>query len=266
MLHMIRSTSKLVLCSYPVALTVAGFSSLLLLFLVGNFSTSMPIQYPNMGEDAYAYYTKRATSLMPRYTGPTENFTQQQTAIRESILNSRPGTGLQGPFAPWLSVPSIAQPAQALGQACRYGTSLSKKESEMVILLVGVKLDSVTELQIHIGEAIKAGWAMDLVGILPILGATQSNRRGSPTFSQDVRTHLLPLLSTERERAIAMFVAELMESNRVSDATYASTKETVGGQDSVLVEITSIVGYYSFVCWTLNVFQIPPSLPSPSSL
>ncbi|CAJ1967178.1 unnamed protein product [Cylindrotheca closterium] len=218
-----------------------------------------------MGEDAYAYYTKRANNLIPRYTGPTEKLTEEQIVIRESILNSRPGTGLQGPFGPWLSVPSIAQPAQSLGHACRYGTSLSKKESELVILLVGVKLDSVTEIQIHIGEAIKAGWAMDLVGILPILGSgAQSNRRGSPTFSQDVRTHLLPQLSTERERAIAMFAAELLETNRVSDGTYASTKETLGGQDSVLVEVTSIVGYYSFVCWTLNVFQIPPSLPSPS--
>lgn len=254
------------LCGYPVALTVAGFSSLLLLFLVGNSSTSMPIKYPNMGEDAYGYYTKRATSLMPRYTGPTENLTQEQIAIRESILESRPGTGLQGPFGPWLSVPSIAQPAQSLGHTCRYGTSLSKKESELVILLVGVKLDSVTEIQIHIGEAIKAGWAMDLVGILPILGSSgQINRRGAPTFSQDVRTHLLPLISTERERAIAMFAAELLETNHVSDATYASTKETIGGQDSVLVEVTSIVGYYSLVCWTLNVFQIPPSLPSPES-
>eukprot|EP00526_Cylindrotheca_closterium_P020522 CAMPEP_0113644988 /NCGR_PEP_ID=MMETSP0017_2-20120614/23689_1 /TAXON_ID=2856 /ORGANISM="Cylindrotheca closterium" /LENGTH=214 /DNA_ID=CAMNT_0000556651 /DNA_START=287 /DNA_END=931 /DNA_ORIENTATION=- /assembly_acc=CAM_ASM_000147 len=214
-----------------------------------------------MGEDAHAYYTKRATSLMPRYTGPTENLTEEQIGIRDSILKSRPGTGLQGPFGPWLSVPSIAQPAQTLGHACRYGTSLSKKESELVILLVGSKLDSVTEIQIHIGEAIDAGWAMDLVGILPILGASQGNRGSSPTFLQDVRTHLLPQLSTERERAIAIFVAELLETNQVTDATYASTKEAVDGQDSVLVEVTSIVGYYSFVCWTLNVFQIPPTLP-----
>lgn len=221
----------------------------------------IPINYPNTGEeDAYAYYTKRATSLVPRYTGPTENLTKEQIVIRESILQSRPGTGIQGPFGPWLSVPSIAQPAQTLGRACRYGTSLSKRESELVILLVGAKLDSVTEVQIHIGEAIEAGWTMDLVGKLPLLGASQINQRG--TFLQDVQTHILPLLETERERTIAVFVAELLETNKVSDANYASTKEAADGQDSVLVEVTSIVGYYSFVCWTLNVFKIPPSLPS----
>lgn len=211
-----------------------------------------------MSEDAQAYYTKRATSLIPRYLGPTENLTEEQIAIRESILKTRPGTGLQGPFGPWLSVPSIAQPAQALGRACRYGTSLRKKESELVILLVGAKLDSVTEIQIHIGEATKAGYAMDLMGVLPILGARQK-KRGSPSFLQDVQTHVLPLLSTPRERNIAVFAAELLDTNHVSDTTYASTKEAVDGQDSVLVEITSIVGYYSFVCLTLNVFQIPPS-------
>ncbi|KAL3934583.1 MAG: hypothetical protein SGBAC_009735, partial [Bacillariaceae sp.] len=226
-------------------------------------SSKLPVNYPITGEeDAYAYYTKRATSLVPRYTGPTENLTKEQIVIRESILQSRPGTGIQGPFGPWLSVPSIAQPAQTLGRACRYGTSLSKKESELVILLVGAKLDSVTEVQIHIGEAIEAGWTKDLVGILPLLGASQNSRRSSPSFLQDVQTRILPLLETERERTIAVFAAELLETNKVSDATYASTKKAVDGQASVLVEVTSIVGYYSFVCWTLNVFHIPPSLPS----
>jgi hypothetical protein len=35
------------------------------------------------------------------------------------------------------------------------------------------------------------------------------------------------------------------------------TREAVGGKDAVLVEITSIVGYYAFVSYTLNVFRIP---------
>ena len=246
--------TRLLHCSYPVTLSVAGISSLFLLFLVGRLS-STPIQYPFMGdEDGYSYYTKRATGLVPRYVGPTENWTDEQIAIRESILKARPGTGLQGPFGPWLSVPHIAQPAQTLGQACRYGTSLSKKESELVILLVGAKLDSVTEIQIHIGEAKKAGWAADLFNVLPLLGT-------GPSFLQDVQIHILPILSTARERTIAVFAAELLDTNHVSDATYAATKEAVDDKDSVLVEITSIVGYYSLVCWTLNVFQIPPSLP-----
>lgn len=216
--------------------------------------------------DAQAYYTKRATSLVPRYIGPTENLTEEQISIRESILKSRPGTGLHGPFGPWLSAPSIAQPAQTLGRACRYGTSLTKKESELVILLVGAKLDSVTEIQIHMGEAQKAGWGMDLMEVLPLLGDGQKGR-GSSSFLQDVQAHVLPLLPTSRERNIALFAAELLETNHVSDKTYVATKEAVGGKDSVLVEITSIIGYYSLVCWTLNVFQIPPTLQvqSPST-
>ena len=39
--------------------------------------------------------------------------------------------------------------------------------------------------------------------------------------------------------------------------TYASSKAALGGKDSVLVEITSISGYYTYVAYTLNAFRIP---------
>ena len=94
----------------------------------------------------------------PRYTGPPlEEMTAEQTSIPDSILASRPGTGLNGPFGPWLAVPAIAEPAQSLGKACRYDTSLSPRESELVILLTGAKFKSHTEFDIHVGEAVKAG-------------------------------------------------------------------------------------------------------------
>ena len=63
----------------------------------------------------------------------------------------------------------------------------------------------------------------------------------------------------EREVAIVQFVAELLDSNTVSDETYAMTRQVLGGEDSALVEITSIVGYYAYVSYTLNVFKIPSS-------
>ena len=64
----------------------------------------------------------------------------------------------------------------------------------------------------------------------------------------------------KREVAIVLFTAELLEKSTVSDETYESTKQAVDGQDSALVEITSIIGYYAYVAYTLNVFKIPSNL------
>ena len=185
----------------------------------------------------------------PRYTGPpASGMTKEQTTIRDAILDSRPGTGLSGPFGPWLAVPAIAQPAQSLGKACRYGTSLSRRESELVILLTGAKFQSHTEFDIHVGEALKAGIALSVIKAIP---------RDDKFSVKAVQTHLVPLLIDKREGEIVKFTAELLESSKVSDETYQKTRDVLGGKDSVLVEITSIVGYYAFVSYTLNVFQIP---------
>ena len=186
---------------------------------------------------------------MARYTGPSAvECTEEQAEIRNDILQSRPRTGLSGPFGPWLAVPGIAQPAQALGRACRYGTSLSFRESELVILLVGAKTRSHAEFDIHVGEALKAGIPMEVIVAIP---------RDDDFSRRAVRDNLLPLLANDKEKAIATYTAELLDTYSVSDETYASTKAAVGDKDSVLVEITSIAGYYTYVAYTLNAFRIP---------
>lgn len=198
---------------------------------------------------AAADYTPRAVDYVPRYAGPVEEeLTEQQAAIRAAILRTRPGTGLRGPFGPWLAAPAIAEPAQALGRACRYGTSLSFRESELVILLTGAKTESHAEFDIHVGEALKAGIGMHVIQAYP---------RDGNFSAQVVEETLVPLLENDHERAIVRFAAELLETCGVSDATYSATKAAVGDKDSVMVEITSICGYYTFVAYTLNVFRIP---------
>ena len=190
-----------------------------------------------------------SSDFVARYAGPSEEeCTPEQKKIRDEIIASRPRTGLSGPFGPWLAVPEIAQPAQALGRACRYGTSLSFRESELVILLTGAKTKSHAEFDIHVGEALKAGISMPVIVAIP----------RDDDFSLDaVKEKVLPLLDNDREKAIATYTAELVDTYTVSDDTYSSTKAAVGDNDSVLVEITSIAGYYTYVAYTLNAFRIP---------
>ena len=201
------------------------------------------------GSSSPKKHKNTSSEFVARYAGPSEEeCTPEQKAIRDAFIKSRPRTGLSGPFGPWLAVPKIAQPAQALGQACRYGTSLSFQESELVILLTGAKTRSHSEFDIHVGEALKAGIPMDVIAAIP---------RDDDFSLQAVKDNVLPLLKNDRERAIAKFTAELVDTYTVSDETYAATKAAVGGKDSVLVEITSISGYYTYVAYTLNVFNIP---------
>ncbi|CAB9525786.1 carboxymuconolactone decarboxylase [Seminavis robusta] len=198
-------------------------------------------------------YKNTSWNIVPRYNGPAEEeCTPEQKKIRDAIIASRPRTGLSGPFGPWLAVPDIAQPAQALGRACRYGTSLSFRESELVILLTGAKTRSHSEFDIHVGEALKAGISMEIVEAIP----------RDEEFSLDkVKKDVMPLLDNEREKAIALYTSELVDTYTVCDKTYKYAKATLGGKDSVLVEITSIAGYYTYVAYTLNAFRVPTKKP-----
>ncbi|KAL9185171.1 hypothetical protein ACHAXT_002948 [Thalassiosira profunda] len=231
-----------------------------------------------------------SSNFTPRYAGPSpESMTPVQLALRRSILASRPGTGLSGPFGPWLAVPEIAAPSQELGRTVRYDTSLSRRESELVILLTGAKFQSEAEFDIHVGEAWRAGIGWDVIhsiprgALLPELEAGGASEENAPVFSvREVERALLPALAREhgegqveatpngqfsakeREIAIVRFAAELLERNAVRDETYAAAKEVLGGRDSVLVEITAIIGYYAYVAYTLNVFRIPSSAEPPT--
>lgn len=254
-------------------------------------------QHQDMSSDE-AQYEPTSTNFHPRYTGPPpDEMTPQQLFLRHSILSTRPHTGLSGPFGPWLSIPAIASPSQELGRVVRYETSLSRRESELVILLTGAKYQSETEFDLHVGEARRAGVGWDVIRSIPrgVVRSSSSNNAVSMVsgnaqksmleekFSfERVKECVIPLLIKEhdsmqsgeeedgvtmitnnnikeREVAIVLFAAELLDSNTVSDETYATTKQVLGGDDSILVEITAIVGYYAYVSYTLNVFRIPSS-------
>jgi len=194
-------------------------------------------------------YPTTSERFIPRYAGPnSDEMTEEQRKIRDAIVASRPRTGLSGPFGPWLAIPQIAQPAQSLGRACRYETSLSFRESELVILLTGAKTKSHAEFDIHQGEALKAGLQMNVISVIP---------RDGDFSVEAVKSKLVPLLDNHREKQIAIFTAELLDDYKVSDDTYDATKNALGDKDSPLVEITSIAGYYTYVAYTLNVFKIP---------
>eukprot|EP00041_Stephanoeca_diplocostata_P020377 m.454041 g.454041 ORF g.454041 m.454041 type:complete len:707 (+) comp21563_c0_seq1:114-2234(+) len=173
-----------------------------------------------------------------RYGGPSvDAMTADQIALRAEIEGSRT-TGLAGPFGPWLSNTAIARPSQELGRVVRYETSFALRTSELAIITTARHHNSNTEWTIHAEEARKAG--LDVVLI---------DKIDQGTISGDDFT--CPL-----EQCVWQFATELLRTTAVSDDTYAALERHVG--HAGVVELVSIVGYYTYVAYTLGAFCIPP--------
>ena len=161
-----------------------------------------------------------------------EQMTPEQRVIRDSILSTR--GNLDGPFLAWLHSPGLAAPAQQLGAFCRYGTSLSLQESELLILCVSAHHACVGERQIHEPIALRAG--------LP-QAAVDAIRAGG-----------VPPLDDPRQRLLHALALQLLRTNRIDADTFDTARATFG--DAGLVEVVGIIGYYALVAHTLNAFEM----------
>ena len=158
--------------------------------------------------------------------------TPEQRAIPDSIVSTR--GNLEGPFLAWLHSPGLAAPAEQLGAFCRYGTSLSLQESELLILCVAAHHACVGERQIHEPIALRAG--------LP-QAAVDAIRAGEQPAFDDARLVLLHQLATQ-----------LLRTNRIDADAFAAARSSLG--DKALVEMVGIIGYYALVAHTLNAFEM----------
>ncbi|MGA2779785.1 MAG: carboxymuconolactone decarboxylase family protein, partial [Steroidobacteraceae bacterium] len=78
-----------------------------------------------------------------------------------------------------------------------------------------------------------------------------------------------PASMSADEESVYDFAGELIRSKQVSDATFERAKSRFGTQG--VVDLTGIVGYYTFLAMQLNAAQYPipadgrrlPRLPAP---
>lgn len=172
-----------------------------------------------------------------RFQGPSADaLTERQREVRDEIVKTRPTTGLAGPFGPWLANPELAHAAQRLGRICRYETSLEPLESELVILTVATHHKSAREWAIHEPEALRAGLSAQVVAQV---------QTGRPLEAATAGARLATLHG---------FVVDVLRESRASDASYAAMNGVFSAPQ--IVEVVAVVGYYSFVAMTLNVFEL----------
>ncbi len=178
---------------------------------------------------------KPSRMLKPRLQLPArEELSEKQRALLDDIEKSRGKGALGGPFGVFLQAPDYGDLAQKLGAFCRYNTSIPPHLSEFTILVLGRYWRSQFEFWIHAPIAQKAG-------VKP--ATIEALRKGAPAKL------------TRDERAISDFIAELHRTRRVSDKTYSRVHALFG--DAGMVEFVGILGYYTLVAMSLNVFRVP---------
>lgn len=157
-----------------------------------------------------------------------------QHAVYADIMRTRGGTWFHGPYDALLLQPRLAAPAQQLGEFVRFHTSLDARLSELAILLVAVHCRCEVEWYQHAPIAARTGLAASTIDALL---ARQE-----------------PDGLTEDETLVYHFTRSLLERHRVPDELYAQAQQQfgIGG----VVELTGLIGYYTFLAFTLNAHQI----------
>ena len=76
-----------------------------------------------------------------------------------------------------------------------------------------------------------------------------------PQTIKDLKAGRAPKNAPKDERAIYDFIKELYKTRRVSDKNYKRVVAVLG--EPATVELVGILGYYSLISMTLNVFRAP---------
>lgn len=158
----------------------------------------------------------------------------EQERVYSEIVNGPRGR-LVGPLRAILHHADLADRWQKLGEVLRYRTSLPKMLVELAILVTARRWTSQVEWFIHEREARAAGLAPSIITAL---------QRGE-----------VPVFDDAGQQDVYEFSRQLQTAGDVAEDVYQrifSRWGTVG-----VVELSSVVGYYTMVSMTLNVHDIP---------
>ncbi len=160
--------------------------------------------------------------------------TADQRRVHDEIA-AGPRGAVPGPFRLWLHAPEIADHAQKLGAHVRYRTRLPPRLKELVILVTARHWRADFEWWAHEQEAVRAGLPPDIIAALAV--------GKEPEFTDP------------GERLAYEFATAYFATKRVPPALFEAAVDrfTYAGT----VELAALLGYYSMVAATLNIFEYP---------
>lgn len=161
--------------------------------------------------------------------------TPEQCRVYDAIV-AGPRGSVPAPFHLFLQSAELADRVQQLGELLRYRTGLPPHLSELAILVTARHWGAEYEWSVHEREARKAG--VSEVAIRAIAA-------GSP-----------PLLEGD-DALVYAFAAALYAGRDVPDALFAEAVARFGMR--TVVELSSILGYYSMLAIVLKIFRVKAS-------
>lgn len=162
-----------------------------------------------------------------------EEMTPEQKAMTDNILGGERGS-MHGPYNVMLRSPEMGDLAQKFGAHIRFYSSLSKKLNELAILLTARAWKSPFVWWIHRKFGIAAGLNA------PMIDGLAAGK--------------IPAMDLD-ETIVFEFCEELLNTRRVTDATFKKTKERFGERG--IVDLIGVMGYYQLVSMLLNVDRYP---------
>jgi 4-carboxymuconolactone decarboxylase len=141
---------------------------------------------------------------------------------------------LLGPFNAMLYRPAVGGPLQELGAALRFRTSFTEREREIATLVVAARFRSDYEWYAHERIARRAGLSEDELTAL--------------------RTGADPVLADARERIVHAAARALAAEGDLNAEMFAEATASLGR--GAVVELVSLVGYYSALALQLRVFRV----------
>ena len=163
------------------------------------------------------------------------DLTPAQKRVHDMIV-SGPRGNVPGPLAVWLRRADLAERAQALGQYCRYDSSLSPRLSELAILLTARYWAADYEWWAHEKHARAAGL--------------------SDAVIDAVREGKTPAFERDDEAALYEVVTTLYRERTLPEPVYRRGLDALG--ESALVDLIGVMGYYALISMTINAFDVRP--------
>jgi 4-carboxymuconolactone decarboxylase len=175
---------------------------------------------------------------MARYSAltPAERSAGQQEVVDEIVAGKRGRFG--GPFEILYRSPEVCRHLSRLGEFLRWGSSLSPALSELAICLTARHIRANYEWHAHCPLAVEGG---------------------VPAAAMEaIRTGATPSFTAKDQALVYRLVTELIDTKRLSDASFAEAKGAFG--EAGVVELGTIIGYYTAIGNALNVFEValPP--------
>lgn len=184
-------------------------------------------------------FAEGATERLPMPAANAMN--DAQRAAAQALIDG-PRKGVYGPFLPLLRSPQLLERVAKMGEYLRFESVLDARIRELATCTVARHTSNQFEWLMHAPLALKAGVAQETIDAL----------------QQGAR----PKQLQRDEEAALDFTRELLTTHGASDAAYLQALECFGEQG--MVELASLVGYFTMVCWLMNVARTPSQAGVPA--